>query len=68
MMLHPNRVIYKRSIYSFLNWLGDVGGLMDGLRVIGSIFMFFYTSFVANPLYTYLISTVFKVAKVDNTE
>ena len=26
--------IYKRSTYSFLEWLGDVGGLYDGLKIL----------------------------------
>ena len=27
----------ERQTYGFLDWLGDVGGLLDGLRIIGSV-------------------------------
>ena len=30
-VLSPHRQIYKRSIYTLLDWLGDIGGLLDAL-------------------------------------
>ena len=27
----------ERQTYSILDWLGDVGGLLDGLKIIGSL-------------------------------
>ena len=33
----PDVQKYTRSIYSGLDWLGDVGGLYDGLSLIGYI-------------------------------
>ena len=35
--LHPSMTTIERQTYSFLDWLGDVGGLLDGLKIIGSI-------------------------------
>ena len=32
----PDMVVYQRTIYTFLDFLGDVGGLLDGLKLIGS--------------------------------
>ena len=34
--------VYKRSCYSGLDWVGDVGGLLDGLRFIGALVMGLY--------------------------
>ena len=35
--LSNEKVIIEREAYSVLEWLGDVGGLFDGLRVIAYI-------------------------------
>ena len=48
----------ERSVYSYLDWIGDVGGLNDGLSVVfmgiaGLLNYNYYTS--------YLISKLFKV-------
>ena len=40
----------KRSIYTLLDLLGDVGGLLDGLRLLGGILMSAYTFIVGSPL------------------
>ena len=29
--------VYDRSTYHTLEWIGDIGGLYDGLKIIGSI-------------------------------
>ena len=43
-------VLYtSRSTYSFLDWLGDIGGLVDALFLIGEIFM--------GPLATYTLQS-----------
>jgi len=33
--LHPSMTSIERSTYSLLDWVGDVGGLLDGLRILG---------------------------------
>ena len=58
--LSPDRFMYKRSIYTFLDLLGDVGGLLDALRFIGFYFMFFYTLIRGDLLSEFLISSVFQ--------
>ena len=35
--LSADMTMHEREIYSLLEWLGDVGGLYDGLRIVGSI-------------------------------
>ena len=37
LMLSSNDKIYKRSIYTILDVIGDIGGLLDGLKALGSI-------------------------------
>ena len=58
--LSPERIMYKRSIYSILDWIGDIGGLFDGLQFIGSIIMGCYYLFRANSLNAFLYRRVFK--------
>ena len=36
---------YERTTYSFLDWLGDVGGLIDGLRLVVCLFIGPVTNF-----------------------
>ena len=35
MELNPKKRVFERHTYSLLEWLGDVGGLYDGLLIIG---------------------------------
>ena len=58
--LSPDRIMYKRSIYSILDWIGDIGGLFDGLQFIGSIIMGCYYLFSANSLNAFLFRSVYK--------
>ena len=53
----------SRQIYNALDLLGDVGGLKDGLCLIGQTFMYAYTLLFGNPLNTYLLGSLFKVQK-----
>ena len=32
--LNPDLVVVNRETYGFLDWLGDIGGLFDGLRYL----------------------------------
>ena len=40
-LVSPDTVVYQRTIYTFLDFLGDVGGLLDGLKLIGATFIGF---------------------------
>ena len=44
--LSQDKTVYERSTYSFLEWLGDVGGLADALRIIGLILVRPFAYFV----------------------
>ena len=57
------KITYKRSIYTFLDLLGDVGGLLDGLRIFGGLFASFYTFIFGNPLTAFIVNAVYKVDK-----
>lgn len=35
--------VYQRTIYSFLDVIGNIGGLMEGLLFIGYIFVFLFS-------------------------
>ena len=37
--------VIERQTYSFLEWLGDIGGLYDALRLIGVLIMAPFTAF-----------------------
>ena len=57
------KVVYKRSIYTFLDLLGDVGGLLDGLRIFGGMAASLYTCIFGNPLIAFIVNAVYKVDK-----
>ena len=57
--LGPVRKIYRRSVYTTLDWLGDVGGLSDALQLIGKGIMFIYTLAFGNPLSAFLLKSIF---------
>ena len=47
--LHPSMTTIERQTYSILDWLGDVGGLFDGLKIIGS--------FIIAPIASFAMKT-----------
>ena len=51
----------QRQIYNFLDWLGDVGGLKDGLFILGSLLMQIYTLICGSQLSKFLLEALFKV-------
>ena len=52
-------MIHKRSIYTFLDLLGDVGGLFDALKYIASIIVALYFNIFGKPLDAYLLKALF---------
>ena len=54
------KVERKRSVYNGLDFLGDVGGLLDGLTAIGSLLMTIFFFLFGNPLDSYLLKSLFK--------
>ena len=55
--------MYTRQIYNGLDFLGDVGGLKDGLHFMGIVLMQIYALIVGNPLNRFLLGAIFKVNK-----
>jgi len=47
--------MHKRKTYSLLDWIGDVGGLLDGLYLIGEILV---TGYSISSLESYLASAL----------
>ena len=47
----------ERATYSALEWLGDIGGLFDGLKIIATILVAPLSALAANDL---LLTQVFK--------
>ena len=35
--LGQNRVVSERATYGALEWIGDIGGLLDGLSIVGQV-------------------------------
>ena len=54
---------HRRSIYTVLDWLGDVGGLSDALTSIGPVLIFIYTWITGNALDIALVRLVFGKAR-----
>ena len=61
-----NRQIYTRQVYSSLDFLGDVGGLLDALRFIGTFLIFIYTLIRGDLLAFFLLNKIFKKDKNRN--
>ena len=55
------RKVNYRSVYTLLDWLGDIGGLFDALKYIGQLVMFFVFRFVrVDPITHSLVTSIFK--------
>ena len=48
--------------------LGDVGGLLDGLRLIGSLVMFFFHLIRGDPLQDFLLKALFKRGEKEKSD
>ena len=58
-----DKQVYERSSYTWLDWLGDVGGLYEGLRGIGFLLLMIISKVAGNPLDKFLIKRVLKSDK-----
>ena len=59
-VLDDETTVHTRQIYSALDMLGDVGGLLDGLKLLGSGVMFIFHLIRGDPLQEFLMKTMFK--------
>ena len=55
----PDQTVIERQTYSFLEWLGDIGGLFDALKIIGASIV---SPFAAFYLKVELLSQNFRYA------
>lgn len=58
--MSPDVINYKRSIYSTLDFLGDLGGLYDALDFLCRLTIAIYSLIVGNELENYLLKALFK--------
>ena len=60
--MNLDKVVTERTVYSYLDWVGDIGGLNDGLR----IFFYLIASILNYNFYqSYLISHLFRIDEND---
>ena len=64
--LSEYRTVNSRQIYNALDMLGDVGGLLDGLPVIGGFLVTIYSCLIKDPLESYLFGSLFKTEPIHN--
>ncbi len=60
-MFNPEKLNNSRSIYNFLDFLGDVGGLFDMLCIVATVLLLVSTFIFGSGLSQYLLSNIFKV-------
>ena len=53
--LNTDVKIYRRQIYTILDLLGDIGGLLDALKAFGSVFVLFYFKLTGDQVTHYLL-------------
>ena len=54
--------VTERTVYSYLDWIGDIGGLLDGLK----IFFLGLTGFLNFNFYnSYMVSQLFRIDEND---
>ena len=61
-----DEISHQRSIYSFLDFLGDVGGLYSILIDIGSIFLMLPAFAFGSGLHQFLMKNIFMTLKKEN--
>ena len=57
--LNSDVMHHNRSIYTFLDLLGDSGGLFDALKGTSSFIVTLYFSIFGNPMNEYILNALF---------
>ena len=52
--------VHHRAIYNSLDLLGDIGGFLDALLIIGSLIIIFFTAIIGNQLDVFLVEKLFQ--------
>ena len=58
----PDSLIVNRQTYSILDWLGDIGGLIDALFLLGQMLILPIATFALN---TRIMSSLFRYRATD---
>ena len=58
--LSPDVEVHKRSIYTILELLGDIGGLFDALKGIFSILLSMNFAIFGNPIQEFLLRLIYR--------
>ena len=58
--LSPDTKHYERSVYTVLDFLGDIGGLFDALRLIAEIFIYAVSFLTNDGPHNYILKRLFK--------
>ena len=61
-VMHEDVVHRSRTVYSSLDFLGDIGGLSDALQYIGQILIWLLQG---SGLMTFLVSNLFKKETIE---
>ena len=67
-VLSPDIQHYERSIYTYLDFLGDVGGLDDALTIIAQIILFLVSLLTNSGPHEYILKKLFKRGKSVKTK
>ena len=52
-------MVHKRSVYTFMDLLGDVGGLFDALHIISGILVTLNIFVFGDPMNSFLLQALF---------
>ena len=52
--------MHTRQIYSYLDWIGDIGGLVDGLKLLGALLVFVAKLLIGNPFKIFILQRLYK--------
>ena len=58
--MHPDIVEQNRTVYTFWDVMGDLGGLYDALKLLVGIFVSITSTLTGSSLSRFLISKIFK--------
>lgn len=61
--MHEDVIEERRQVYSFWDYIGDIGGLNDFLQVVGGILMSICTTIRGSGLNKYLVERLFYIEK-----
>ena len=45
-IVDPEEQIYSRTVYNFLTWSGDIGGVFGVLKIVGAVLVEFLSGYL----------------------